>query len=140
MPLFLHLGDLPATGRSVCWTLTQGTWDEGIWSDLSDDRRAEFVAAGYTADGATVYEPGLSVMALAWDCPDDATELEFDAAGSDRQSVAEWCAERPAWLVRGEEITRGFDGEPVISVTEVVGPAAGVTFDRRAGMIRVRQA
>lgn len=137
--LYLHFGDLPASGRSVCYTLTDGTWDEGRWADLSDERRAEFEAVGYSEIDGRVYEPGLSVYSLDWDSRADDDELVFHVAESSRQMVAEMIEERPALLVSGCKVTDGFDGEPVIEGVELVGPARVVRFDRRKGLIHVQR-
>lgn len=136
--LYLHLGDLPANGKSLCWTLTRGTWDEGAWGELSEERQAEFLAAGYTVDGSEVSEPGLSVFGLDADSFEDEAEIVFLVNDSDPDNVVDWC-DRPAVLIRGRELCRGFDGEPVIQVTEVVGTASGAVYDRKRGRITVQR-
>jgi hypothetical protein len=136
--LFLRFGDLPLNGKSECHTLTGGTWDEGTWNELSDERRAEFEAVGYTEDDGAVYEPGVSVYGLTWDADTDAETLEFDAAASRPDDVDFVTDGRPAFLVSGDrlEIT-GFCGEPLLMNAEIVEAVELVSF--RKGVISVRR-
>jgi len=139
---YLHLGDLPASGRSVCHTLTNGTgWESVLFGDMEADRQAEFFAVGYTVDGATVYEPGLSVFAADTE-ESDGDDIVFCVENSDLDQVHEWIEERPAFLVSGALLPiSGFDDEPLIQVAGVVSLAVVVRFEkrgRREGAIVVR--
>jgi hypothetical protein len=135
--IFLRFGDLPAAGKSQCHTLTDGTWDEGRWDDLADDRKAEFEAVGYSEQDGIVYEPGVSVYEL--DPMSDPSEkiIEFHIGTSRRADVL-FVIDRPAYLVSGTRLdSTGFCGEPLLCDATVVESVELVSFKR--GILTVKR-
>lgn len=135
--LYLRFGEIPTGGRSECHTLTHGTWYDGAWDDLDDDRRAGFLAAGYSVDGGTIYEPGVSAFPLDWESAPDDEELTFDATSSRPDDIDFYMDGRSAYLVTGEEIGRGMNDEPLLKNAAVIGQVEVIR--RRAGLISVRR-
>lgn len=133
--IYLRFGEVPAAGRSECHSLTSGTRFGGGWSEMGEGERSGFLAAGYTVDGGTVYEPGVSAFALDWESDPDDAVLEFDATGSPAADVEFYRDGRPAYLVTGTEVGRGMNDEPLLVDVEVVGGADVVEV--RKGLIRV---
>ena len=104
---------------------------------MSPDRQAEFLAAGYTEDDGTVFEPGISVFEImdGFNSTDDVIEFHI---GTARNDDVDFVSDRPAFLVTGNRLDiTGFCGEPLLADAQVIGSVELVSFKR--GILTVRR-